>query len=331
MGWSIEGIATLGEAADVTDDAAWLRACAAMEEGDALVLRQGDILLPLCLRKRHGLVTAQCLGQDSRSAAGPIGTGSMPPPPLSPGDIPGQPDLIDFRRIPGDCLEALFPDQPSRLARRDILHFGRPIGDSEDAFLAPLSKGARKDLRYTITRAGKTFGQDRVRRRGYRLDEDNWDAIWSEAEAFSRHTWQGQAGVSVLADPGKRSFFRELMRHGLAVAIHFQDFGETLAAAAVTMEHGDQLLIYAHEYHTAQAKYQPGHILNHAVIVDAMARGIRRLDFGVGSTQHKYEWKCEPRELWRIMLPRTWKGRLALAYQKARWSLGAMRQSMGKA
>ncbi len=327
MGWSIEGLESVGGGGSVTDAPAWLRACAAADSGKTVVLRHGDVALPLCLTKRHGLVVAACLGQQRRSNAGPLGgtTGTMPP--LAPHDFPETVDLVDFRRFPALHRDNVLPQCPSRLARFDILHFGRRLEESEEAFLATLSKGTRKDLRYTVNRVNKIFGQDNVRVQTVRLTEDNWDETFCMAAAFARHTWQGQANVSVLTEPGKKAFLLQLLQNAFPIRMHFQQFGDEIAAVAVTMEHKDTVLIYAHEYHMGYAKYQPGHILNFAIIGEAIQNGLSWLDFGVGSTPHKYEWRCEPQELWRVMVPLTWKGWLALTVQKLRWRLGDLRKS----
>ena len=153
--------------------------------------------------------------------------------------------------------------------------------------------------------------------------------------------------VLATLDPGEQR--RELLQgkrileerlggrvHSLAYPVGRRDsFGEETKRlareAGYAMEKNKEILIYSHEYHADYAKYQPGHILNFCIISKALSNGISILDFGVGATQHKYEWQCTPEVLWRILVPLTWKGHLALAYQKARWWLGALRNHTAKA
>jgi hypothetical protein len=327
MGWSVAALEAIHTSATLTDDVSWLQACAATDGGQSIVLQHGSVALPLCWKKRHGLVVVECLGQENRSAAGPIPADGAAMPPLHHEDLPQKADLIDFRRVPKAHIDSVFPLSPSRLTRFDILHFGRALGENEEAFLATLGKGTRKDLRYAINRVGKTFGQQQVRYQSVPLTQDNWEETWAKAAHFAQHTWQGKANVSVLTNSAKKLFLYNLLKNGMAVTMHSYSFGDDIAAAAITMEKHGQILIYSHEYHADYAKYQPGHILNYNIILDAMANGISVLDFGVGATPHKYEWQCNPDALWRIMVPLTWKGRLAMAYQKTRWRMGAMKNA----
>lgn len=324
MSWSLVGLEDLGRASAVTDDVAWIEACARTGSAEPVILKRGDTLLPLCRRRRHGLLFLEALGQTSRSTAGPVGAGGDDCWTLTPRDLPLKADLVDIRRFPADLADRMFPDSPGRLVRPDILHFGRPLEDSRDAFLDNLSKGTRKDLRYCLNRVEKTFGAGGVRHESVGLDAANWDKTWRQAEEFSRYTWQGKAGVSVLTNPGKRRFLSCLAAKGMTVTVHAYRLGDDVAAMAITMRNNGQILIYSHEYHVDFAKYQPGHLLNYLIISEAIADGISSLDFGVGETQHKYSWRCDPKPLWRIMTPLTWKGWLALAYQQARWRVGAI-------
>ena len=327
MVWTIDALDGLGSDGTVSDAASWLRACAETDAGRPVVLRHGRVLLPLFWRRRHGLVVAEGLGQDHRSVAGPIGIADGAMPAFGPDDLPQAADLVDIRRFPAAYADSLFPSCASRVARFDIARFKRPLAADEEAFLATLSSGARKDLRYAVRRVDRVFGQGAARYEAVTLDAANWRATWEKAAGLSRHSWQGKARVSVLAGGEKKVFLEKLMQHGMTVKMHFYCLGDVLAAAAVTMETDEEILLYAHEYHAGYAKYQPGHILNFNIISKALSDGISVLDFGVGATRHKYEWQCSSESLVRVLVPLTWKGRLALAYQKARWRLGDWRRA----
>lgn len=324
MAWSTVPLETVRTGTVLTDSPAWLTACAAEACGRPVVLACEEAFLPLCLTRRQGLTVAEGLGQATRSVAGPILAQDGAMPPLYPDDLPEKADLLDLRRFPRAFVDAVFPSSPDRLARPDILRFDRPLGESQEAFWASLSKGTQKDLRYVLRRVEKTFGRDGIARQSVRLDAENWDATWAKAEAFAPNSWQGQSRVSVLTDPGKRAFLARLGQNGMAVRLHFYALGDVVTAVAVTMEDRGHLLIYAHEYHGAYAKYQPGHILNYHILVEAIENGLTTLDFGVGETPHKYAWQCQSHSLWRVMVPLTWKGRLALGYQKTRWQVAAL-------
>lgn len=326
MRWSIDGLDGLSRnTSAVTDAASWLRACAATEAGRAVVLRQGEHFLPLCWQRRHGLSVVEALGQGQRTVAGPVGVAKAPMPVLGLADLPARADLLDFRRFPAVHADSVFPGFPSRLASVDIACFKRSLAGDEEAFLASLSKGARKDLRYAMRRVERTFGKDSPGHEAVTLGAENRDAAWNRAADLAGRSWQGKAGVSVVTDGKKKRFLKRLMENGMTVKIHFYSLGDVLAAFAITMENGKEILIYAHEYDAAYAKYQPGHILNFSIIATALTNGISLLDFGVGETPHKYEWQCSRETLWRILVPLTWKGHLALAYQKARWFWGGLR------
>lgn len=325
MAWSIDTLEAIRPGATLTDAAAWLTACAETEDGKVVVLRQGPVMLPLCWRKKFGLVVVESLGQEYRSVAGPIIAEGEAMPALNPEDLPVKADLIDLRRFPKEYLDVVFPSSPARFTRFDILRFDRALNDSGDAFLASLSKGTRKDLRYSIHRVEKMFGEKNVHCQSVKLREDNWEETWERAADFVQHSWQGRSKVSVVTDNKKKEFLFRLMKNKMVVKIHFYCFSDVVSAMAITMESNGHVLIYSHEYHSDYAKYQPGHILNFQIILDAIANGLTALDFGVGATQHKYSWQCDSKDLWRIMVPLTWKGHLALAYQKTRWRIAALR------
>ncbi|WP_300156367.1 GNAT family N-acetyltransferase [Solidesulfovibrio sp.] len=330
MPWSVDALEGLQSGGAVSDAASWLRACAETDAGETVVLRQGRVLLPLHWRRRHGLVVVEALGQEHRSVAGPLGVGEEGMPALRPEDLPHKADLADFRRFPAAYADSLFPSCASRLARVDIERFKRTLAADEEAFLATLSKGARKDLHYAMRRVERVFGKDAARHEAVILQAANWEATWEKAAGLARRSWQGRAGVSVFTSGKRERFLEKLMQNGMMVKMHFYRCGDVLTAVAITMETNCEILIYAHEYHCAYAKYRPGHILNFHVIAEALSQGIPILDFGVGATRHKYEWQCVPQTLWRVLVPLNWKGRLALAYQRARWACGGLRDRAAK-
>lgn len=324
MSWSLAELDEVRSAEALTDDPAWLAACVVADGGRCVVLRRGDVFLPLAWKQRGGLTVVENLGQDYRSVCGPIGSNGHGMPAVETEHLPERADLIDLRRLPRECLPSLFPGGAWRVERFDILHFRRRLEESPDAFLKSLNKSTRGELKYSRNKVEKAFGQANARHEIERLTARDGDRLWEKGASIVPFTWQGKNGVSLLTDQKKKGFLMRLAENGMPVFFHYYYLGEDMAAIAITMEKNGQMLMYAHEYNGDYSKFRPGHLLNYLAISDAMAKRIPELDFGVGDTPHKHAFRCTATELWRLLVPLTWKGRLAVAYQKLRWQAGAL-------
>lgn len=323
MAWTQVALDDIYSDADITDDVSWLKACHDIDAGACMVLRNGDVFMPLRYTRQHGLVRVESLGQRYRSVAGPLGANGREMPEIHPEDLPEKADIIDLRRFPQHHIDNAFPFAPARLTHTDSKHFARSLEPTSDAFLLTLAKNTKKDLRYSANRVGKVFGEENVHYEQMPLNEANWNETWDKASAIVPYTWQGKSGVSMLTNDSMKLFLSQLVKHGMAVVFHLYRINDDPAAVVVSMNKNGKVLIYSHEYNENYAKYQPGHLLNMRVILDAIAQGNSWLDFGVGDTPHKYLWRCQPQELWRILVPLTWKGVVAATYQNMRWKVGA--------
>jgi hypothetical protein len=327
MAWSVAGLEDIPSTGILTDEVSWLKACADVEEGRCLVLRHGDVFLPLCTRKKCGLVVLEGLGQDLRSVCGHIGGNGSGLPNIDPEHLPERADVVDLRRLPERCLPSLFPECGMRVMHDDAVWYAREMGISTDEFLKSLATNTRKELKYSKNRVEKTFGTSNVRYRPVRLDLDTLENSWVEAASITPHTWQGKNGVSVLLDAGKKQFVKNLVHYGMPVYFHFFHLGDDLASVAISMEQNGQFLIYAHEYNINFAKYRPGSLINMNMIENAMDNGAHVLDFGIGDTPNKRMMRCASSHLWRLLVPLTWKGWLAVTYQRVRWQAGRLKKN----
>jgi hypothetical protein len=322
MDWSLAELEDIGPRDFPTDHLSWLKACEQASPGRCLVLRHGDVFLPLCLRKRLGLTVLEGLGQDFRSIAGPIGGNGSTMAAIDRPDLPMTVDLVDFRRFPKELASLVFPSSKSRLERFDIMHFGKALGNTEHDFMMSLSKSVRDELRYTMNKATKKIGSSNIRYETISIDADNWCDTWNMAEEITKYSWQGKSGLSVLQDKDKERFLKNVMMNGMPIIFHFCYLEDNMAAVSINIKHADTLVMHVHEYNGKYAKFRPGYLLNHKVIMSAISDGASWLDFGVGDTPHKRMLRCEGKELWRVLVPLTWKGRLAAGYQKLRWRAG---------
>ena len=291
---------------------------------EGLVLRNDGVSWPLSWRRNAGLTVVEMLGQDFRSSTGPLCVGDAQGTSLHPDDLPEPADVADFRRLPEECLGSLLPSVALRLARPDVVHFDRDLEGSVEAFMASLSSGAKKELRYCRNRADKTMGESALRFETVPVTPGNWEETRARAMAMAPYSWQAKSGQSVLVNEGKKHFLMHVMQNGLPLFFHFLHFGDAIAALALTIRNSGQILVYSHEYNSEFSKFRPGYLLNQEIITEAIGQGVSRLDFGVGEAPHKHVFRCRPKQLWRLILPLTWKGRVAVAYQKARWLAGEL-------
>jgi len=306
----------------LTDDPAWFTASRAVEGGKNILLRNGGACWPFRIRKRFGLTILESAGQNTRSVAGPLtfslvesaySTERNPLPRLTAKDLPSPVDLVDLRRLPKECLPSLFPDVPGRAERPDTLWFSRSLGPTAEDFLASLASSTRKEYKYSANRVRRTFGAQNIRYQKIRLTKEFFDETWAKATAIAPYTWQGKSGVSVLVSRAKKRFLEELAGGAMPVFTHLYHLGDTLAAVAVSMELSGQCLIYAHEYNALLSKFRPGALIDLELITRAMEDGARVLDFGIGDTPNKRMIRCVPVPLWRVRVPLTVRGRLAVA------------------
>ncbi len=322
MAWTRAVLDDIRSADALSGDVAWLEACAAVDGGRPLVLRSGDLFWPLSVRRRSGLVVIENMGQAHRSRCGPVGENGGDRPPLETRAVGEGADVVDLRRVPQQWVDAVWPDNRQRLARFDIAQFQRRLEGSPEAFLKSLSKGTRKEFQNARNRIEKDFGADAVRVEAVALRPSNFDAVWEKAKTIAPHSWKGKEGLSVLVQERPKALVRALVANGMSVRFHFCHIGTRLAAVAVSMEKDGRVFVYCSEYDASFGKYRPGSVLRLELIKRALEAGPLLLDLGVGDTDHKQKLCCERHALWRVLVPLTWKGWMAVKYQQMRWTMG---------
>jgi len=330
MGWTHSLIEDDCYGSRITDSRAWLKACSEIEDGKHFVLQYEETLLPLSWINRNGVMVIEALGQDYRSVAGPLKEGpDFPKVRLQ--DFPLTADLIDLRRFPKKYLKFIHPAGAIRIVRKDISHYSRELKNSPEALLKSLSTNARGTLRQANNRVAKDFADKGLKFDKLKLDGENWDESWRQMSTIADHSWQGKSNVSVFKRKKMRSFLFNLMNNGMRLTFYQCLLGNEIIAVTLCAINSNNLLIYLQEYNENFTKYRPGHLLNNYIFNDAALNGINWIDYGVGSGPHKDFWRFNPTDLYRLMIPLTMKGALAVAKQCLRWYAGGFARKKSKA
>jgi CelD/BcsL family acetyltransferase involved in cellulose biosynthesis len=126
---------------------------------------------------------------------------------------------------------------------------------------------------------------------------------------FEQHVgrWAGTRTPSLFNDPAQRRFYRVLAhRLGAAGTLHFSVvlFQEKPIAYHFGFESDGVLTWYKPSFAAELAKRSPGEVLLRCLLEDAVSRGLRELDFTVGSEAFKYRFANQVRHVYRV---RAWR------------------------
>jgi CelD/BcsL family acetyltransferase involved in cellulose biosynthesis len=129
------------------------------------------------------------------------------------------------------------------------------------------------------------------------------------AHFFEQHVarWAGTATPSLFRDPAQRRFYR-VLAHRLAAsgALHFSmvQWRGRAIAYHFGFEQGGVLTWYKPSFDPALARRSPGEVLIRLLLEDAIGRGLKELDFTVGSEPFKYRFANHVRRVYRV---RAWR------------------------
>ncbi len=267
-------------------------------------LRDGGLLV--------GLLPAYVLEEDGRAKLLPIGAGISDS--LDALIAPGAPpdtaarllacllaeagsaeccDLIDLP--PGSALRHAPPPPGWHAA----LHPGAPcpvLRLADGDFAASLPPNARRKLRMNRNRAERAGGWSLQLADAATLP-DLLAALFCLHEAGWAQ--RGEPG-GVLADLRVKACLAEaapgLLRAG-ALRVAALRIGPELAAACMALRGPDRLLLYLGGFSAAHAACSPGSLLVAALAEQAIAEGMRQIDFLRGNEAYKYAWGASDRHL----------------------------------
>ena len=266
-----------------------------------------------------GLLPAYVLEEDGRAKLLPIGAGISDSldalvAPGAPPDAAAQLlacllaqagpvsscDLIDLP--PGSALRHV-PPPPGWHA---TLHAGAPcpvLRLPDGDFAASLPPNARRKLRMNRNRAERAGG---------------WSLQLADAATlpdllavlFGLHEvgWaqRGEPG-GVLADVRVKACLTEaapgLLRAG-ALLVAALRVGPEIAAACMALREPDRLLLYLGGFSAVHAACSPGSLLVAGLAEQAIAEGVKEIDFLRGNEAYKYAWGASDRHLATLSLRR---------------------------
>lgn len=126
---------------------------------------------------------------------------------------------------------------------------------------------------------------------------------------FEQHVarWAGTRTPSLFRDPAQRRFYR-VLAHRLAAsgALHFSmvEWRGRAIAYHFGFEQGGVLTWYKPSFDPTLAKRSPGEVLIRLLLEDAIGRGLKELDFTVGSEPFKFRFANHVRRVYRV---RAWR------------------------
>ncbi|WP_038036674.1 GNAT family N-acetyltransferase [Thermopetrobacter sp. TC1] len=185
-----------------------------------------------------------------------------------------------------------------------------PAKGLEAFFSAHRSRKARARLRHKRNRlaAVGTLRIGRVTKRAQAHEAIHTLLSWKAARLARKGA---AAAPGIMA--GWAAFYRALFDQGLLEIYTLSVNGRLLAVLAGAAAHGRfSVFASAFDADAPLARYSPGEVLL-AHLFDALpARGVRRLDLGVGSMPYKQAWSTSIHPAGTLLVSITWRGNLAM-------------------
>lgn len=211
---------------------------------------------------------------------------------------------LEFRNLPGSSPTLKLLGEANDLAGRVLVQCAaeaptRRLGDAA-ADRAVLNKRSLRRHVNGFLREGEL--------RLVRLEQSpQLDAHC--ARFFEQHVarWAGTPSPSLFHDPAQRRFYRVLaQRLAASGALHFSmvEWRGQAIAYHFGFEHGEVLTWYKPSFDPTLAKRSPGEVLIRLLLEDAIGRGLKELDFTVGSEAFKFRFANHVRRVYRV---RAWQ------------------------
>ena len=272
-GWARMWLANLGG-----DGEPWL----------ALVGEPASGLLPLFLRRVHGLRILSLIGHGTSDYLGPLGSARDPAALFAIGrrlrSVARRFDLVDLLSLQADAAQRAALANGLGGGARDRIYERCPyvrIEGSWQQYLATRSTRQRKHLKQF---ARRLEDPDLVV-----ASEPATPAVFEELVEVERNSWKWEHGISALRDPRRRAFLRELLT-GSSLPHELWTCRETsvLRAFAIILR-GARTRYYYLPTHRTDAP-GVGNLLLFALLRDSFETGVAEFDFLQGDEAYKSKW-----------------------------------------
>jgi CelD/BcsL family acetyltransferase involved in cellulose biosynthesis len=227
----------------------------------------------------------------------------------------GEWDVVDLRRLrcgdpSADALASAIESRATRhdfwtvsLEREDVCPVVTfPAGMDLEGYLGTLGKKERHEIRRKVRRA-EAVGEIALERARDPLAElesfiELHQKRWGERGLFPATPGGTQSRVHI-----RRLF--ELFGPDGPLQLSFLRVGERRIAAGLHFEDEDTLLYYNAGIDPNARDLSPGVLMVYAYVAQAIATGIRRMDFLRGDEAYKYEWGARDEPIQRLLVRRT--------------------------
>lgn len=165
---------------------------------------------------------------------------------------------------------------------------------SMEALQAQVSGSLWKNIAYQRRRLDK---QAAVTTERYRLTTEQAALLLQRAAMVEQASWVAQQGGEVkLVGAQNQAYWSRLAQHGNQpeVVLWLLSCGEHDIAFSLHLEHGQTTCIVANGYDEDWKASSPGSLLSVEIFRDAIARGVRLVDWGQGDSGYKQRWGAKP-------------------------------------
>ncbi|MFC5552224.1 GNAT family N-acetyltransferase [Massilia aerilata] len=165
---------------------------------------------------------------------------------------------------------------------------------SMEALQAQVSGSLWKNIAYQRRRLEK---QGAVTAERHRLSAAQAMPLLQRAALVEQASWVAQQGEEVkLMGAQNQAYWSQLAQHGdePKVVLWLLSWGERDIAFSLHLEHGKTMCIVANGYDEALKASSPGSLLSLDIFRDAIARGMRLVDWGQGDSGYKQRWGAQP-------------------------------------
>lgn len=175
-----------------------------------------------------------------------------------------------------------------------VMRLPLPAAGGEIASFA--SRSLLKNLAYLRRRTARELGELHSER--LELSAGNADTVLARVAAVESASWVvGERADAKFVGPHNQTFWRTLATapgRGWRPVVWLLRAGQQDLAFSAHLEFGGDIWIVANSYVQQHAGLSPGSLLTEDVLAEALARGVRLIDWGQGDSGYKGRWGAQP-------------------------------------
>lgn len=239
-------------------------------------------------------------------------------------------------RSEGDLVPLMgaFRDAGWRLIEKDLATvFTIALPNTTEEFERRLPSKRKKRLRYYWNRMCKLEDTKIVHYSD--VSADGWNSVFTELAIVENASWVSKTGDPRFVGEKNHQFWSHQakdpwMRKAMHAWVIYH--GGTPVSFCFAMDSGDTRYIIANSYDSTVAEFSTGSKIYHEAILDAIGRGCRTINIGMGDPGYKSRWGAEGgnKMVDVFVFPPTLKGSLVYMAAKVKFRLDVVRDRFSK-